>query len=420
MKLTQKPNSVARLVFAVVPVLFITLCQGVQAQREYARENVQSASLSLIQLNDLISQLLPTPKSQEVGSILQKTRGLTTTPVGRRTHLFLNLKNNGKKHHEVLNGEEVVLDEGSSMEDQCDLTITNGTVILTNASLRGRGRIIIDPKGNPNNRAKLWIGNYEDLGGTGATLEADELTIGANGYLVLAGGQKKTLNIDKITNKNNGVIVPINLPGESNLIEGTGTIENKNGGLIFLANPPSFPILPGSPQTLPYTTSGLNIYNSGMIRGGGIIHGNVKMEPTGTIDLSTMILPPPSGGVGPTWVSSPSPSLITITGSLNASSGSVTENIQVTGTNTSTHGQLAVYGTVTVSGARLAINTTNGTATKPTVGATFDFIKATDVTGTGFASPTFTGSVSYALGTAGGPPGSPSCPPYDCYFLTRN
>lgn len=184
------------------------------------------------------------------------------------------------------------------------------------------------------------------------------------------------------------------------------TIER--GGILIIADPQTTPLPVEPPKS--YRYGDVDCY--GEIAGAGKIESDVFLKAGGSIalDASETLLK---------WVSSPSASLITITGSLNSSSGSVSEKIQVTGTNTSTHGQLAVYGTVAINGATLSVTTTaytsGGVTYYPTAGAVFDMIKATSVTGTGFipkpVNDTKNGSYTHGIAT---------CSPYQCYNLTRN
>jgi hypothetical protein len=173
----------------------------------------------------------------------------------------------------------------------------------------------------------------------GGELHLDEGQLAVDGTLEVQSGSRLCVRRGKLT--------------------GNGRIKINKGGTLELASDTP-PII----SEIARYRGGLNVMNSGVIYGQGIIDGDLTLASDGSITLakqpvtttSTATLPPAvfttenQAALPPVQAIGPDPTLIVVVGSMSASSGLVTETIMPTG-----YGRLWVTKTVTIDRATLNI-----------------------------------------------------------------
>ena len=279
---------------------------------------------------------------------------------------------NGRNDLIVDGGEEVNVDGiDNSICDSCTIEVRDGNLKVSNAKIKGKGKIILKP--GRNQRAILTLDSNSDI-------EADSIEIHEGAAAVFMGGDAKTLKVNKFENRG----LTLFYEGK---VDGTGDFVNY--GQLILANPKA------PKDKKDYKNAGFKAVNkhtvladgrevNGVITGMGVIHGDVVNE--GVIILNDPEFRPVFAPVSRNtnsvdaldiFITSSQPTgVITVSGNLGNSTGQVVEYINV-----NNYGQLDVVGTLTISGAKVTVNTTTSPGF-PATGETFTMIVADNITGT--------------------------------------
>lgn len=271
----------------------------------------------------------------------------------------------GKKDEVVEGAEEwEVTGNDNSMESDCSITIKNGKVRLSGAKLTGRGKIILRPA-----RGQQAFLIVEDA----ADIEVDSIEVHEGAAVLFKGRAKKKVRLGSFMNKGRVVFMDSDIDARGNL---------DNYGELMMANPDA----PRSPRpgftTINKSTSEDGSITNGIIRGIGVLPGSLTNEgeiwlndPDFQRALSGVLREGDEQDPGSRHNSQPT-GVITVTGDLSTSTGHLQEYI-----NASTHGQMDVYGTVTINGAKITVYTTVSTGF-PVTGDAFTVIIADNLAGT--------------------------------------
>ncbi len=278
---------------------------------------------------------------------------------------------NGKNDLIIEAGEELNVDGlDNAICDNCSIEVRNGNLKISQAKIKGKGKIILKP--GRNQKAILTVDSSSDI-------EADAIEIHEGAFAVFTGGDTKSIKVNKFLNRG------LTLFYEGN-VDGTGNFDNY--GQLILANPKA------SRNKKDYKNAGFKAMNkhsvlpdgrevNGVITGFGVIHGDVTND--GIIILNDpefrpvfMPISRNSNSINALdfFVTSSQPTgVITVTGNLGNSTGQVVEYI-----NASNYGHLDVGGTLTINGAKVTVNTTTSPGF-PATGETFNMIIADSING---------------------------------------